>query len=333
MSPLNVPELLSDCISHLQESTADLAACAVVSRSWTYAAQSHLFRNIFISLQWPLTTPLPCLNQRCSRFLEMTSTSPHLSRFVLCLELYPEALSPENFAALLKLPFPKLRTLRILSLRPLTLALVAGMKQLLSLPSLEYYGDPSIFQHIWKRLSPSVKGIELICPGLDSSLLAPMLAAPLKIESLKVRGSRGIVRWLASDRCAFDFSHLRALHLGNNSGLLHAPAFIAAAKTLELLEIDARRGTYAIDLSPYTRLEFLHIFCGSDEHLPKVFETLRTIPRRNRIEKQLAVLRTFQGKLEVRGAPDTPVASNSIFGGQYGNQQRNSVAETGMFGF
>ncbi|KAJ6622478.1 hypothetical protein B0H10DRAFT_2431858 [Mycena sp. CBHHK59/15] len=286
----------------------------------------------------------------------MTLTSPHLSRLALCLELYPEALSPENFAAFLKLPFPKLRTLRILSLRPLTLALAAGMKQLLSLPSLEYvqircrYGDPSIFQHIWKRLSPTVKGIELKCPGLDSSLPAPTQAhagAPLKIESLKVRGSRGIVRWLASDRCAFDFSHLRALHLGNNSGLLHAPVFIAAAKTLELLEIDARLGTYAIDLSPYTRLEFLHIFCESDEHLPKVFETLRTIPRRNRIEKvrifgcsddgsrwiqqQLAALRTFRRKLEVRGAPDTPVASNSIFGVQFGLSNGIPLPKLGLF--
>jgi hypothetical protein len=95
----------------------------------------------------------------------------------------------------------------------------------------------------WKHLSPSVKGIELKCPGLDSIAPSPTLAhvgTPLKIESLKVRGSRGIVRWLASDHCAFDFSHLRALHLGNHCGLLHAPAFIASGKTLELLEMDAR---------------------------------------------------------------------------------------------
>ncbi|KAJ7513088.1 hypothetical protein B0H11DRAFT_1948640 [Mycena galericulata] len=207
------------------------------------------------------------------------------------------------------------------------------MQHLLSLTSLKCvqvrcrYGDPSIFQHIWKNLSPGIKDIELKVPGLDSSLPDPTLAhtgALLKIGSLKVRGLRGIVRWLASDRCPFDFSHLRALHLGTNPSILHSPALIAAAKTLEMLTIEARLGTYAVDLSPYARLEFLDIYCDSDEHLPKALETLRTIPRGNRIKKvrifgcsddgsrwikkQFPALQTLGQNLEAPGVLDSPLA-------------------------
>ncbi|KAJ7117626.1 hypothetical protein C8R44DRAFT_199246, partial [Mycena epipterygia] len=280
---------------HLHASPTDLAACSLVQRSWRYAAQSHIFRDLRLSIAPNCTRPLGHLERRSTQLLELFSASNRLTRFAVRLDLDPGVLSSVTFAAVARCPFPKLRTLHMSTMRDLTLPLVAGMQNLLSTPSLHRIQlscpyDLDMFPRIWETTAPGIRHVELNCYDADSD---PVPNAPsndtrprIPIESLNLVAYEGITRWLVAPRCLFDFGHLKALRLClNNIALLRVPAFSAAAATLELLDVSVDLVTGPVDLATYPRLTFIHIVCRPEEYLWMVLDTLGTIPHRNHIQE------------------------------------------------
>lgn len=72
-------ELLHSIISFLSDSPADWPACALVSRSWVYPAQSHIFRRLSLKSVED--------KHRLAQFLVTMEISPHLLRHVHQLHL------------------------------------------------------------------------------------------------------------------------------------------------------------------------------------------------------------------------------------------------------
>ncbi|KAJ7286232.1 hypothetical protein C8J57DRAFT_1287086 [Mycena rebaudengoi] len=304
MSPLDIPELVAECIGYLEASPTDLAACSRVQHSWTYTAQSHIFRSILISVRVRPILQGPCdrqctLDERCMQLLELLSASPHLTTFVVYLELDPTLLSPASFATLAQCPFPKLRKLRMSTSDLLTGPLVAGMQRLLSTPSLHHIQlysevDVDLFPRIWDSAALSIRRMLLSLHSftkIDSATVSSLPPATRKIpiESLALICSPGPMHWLMAppDQVPFDFSHLKVLHLPtNNTALLRAPAFAAAAATLELLNLEVDWTLRpAVNLAAFSCLATIHIACTSWKCLPMVIDTLRTISPTNRIRE------------------------------------------------
>ncbi|KAJ7496404.1 hypothetical protein FB451DRAFT_1207727 [Mycena latifolia] len=278
-SPLNIPELLGECISYLHESVGDLAACAVVRRSWTYAAQSHLFKVIGIGLH----KSREALDRRYARFLDIVAASPHILRFAMRLEVYPEALQPHTFS-------------RPASSR-LSLEYSAGIQQLLSLPRLgcvRLHGEfraPGMFEHIWRRAAPGIKHWQ---PLVNSVPPPGSAMRGLQLESLTIGGYSAISRFLGAGPWVFDLSRLKALYVCLDDPFLRSSGFATLTPTLEVLEFVRGRG--CVDLSLCTRLARLHIRCsrGSRSHepyLPMIMDTLSTLPPDNRVQ-EIAVTST-----------------------------------------
>ncbi|KAJ7696799.1 hypothetical protein B0H17DRAFT_1053111 [Mycena rosella] len=243
-SPLDIPELAERCISLLHDSYDDLVACATVKRSWTYFAQSYLFKDVGLSIE----------DGSCARLLDVFTDSPHLIRFVLRMNVWVEFMSPEEFAALAALPFLNIRVLHICSRREPSSQAATAIQQFLALPRLEYVKlkytlrDLDQFERTLERASPSIKHL-LLC--LESTQGSPALVFPspktrttttqtrMQISSLRMVGDSTFLRWLATGRSAIDLSRLRTLDLrGCDSTILCTPAFASAAAGLEVLHVD-----------------------------------------------------------------------------------------------
>ncbi|KAJ6567112.1 hypothetical protein B0H19DRAFT_1374428 [Mycena capillaripes] len=283
---LDIPELISRCLCFLDGSS--VAACAFVNRSWRYAAQPHLFREITIGL----------CNEQCTRFLQVIDASPHLSRFVVRLEFQPGKLSPKNFAVLVQLPLPKLRILCISMLFEMELSerLADGIQRLLSLSGLHsiqlrcWYNDPPLFHHMWARAAQSIRHVWLSCPNLAQVLLPrsdARVRAGIPLESLTVNGD-GIHHWLGMGHSPFDFGHLKALHLFCKPAVLRMPAFASALAKIELLDVEAPWPKGAVDLSAYQRLDSFRVRCRTSD-LSCVAEALglASIPNEIRVREIL----------------------------------------------
>ncbi|KAJ7746426.1 hypothetical protein B0H14DRAFT_3605951 [Mycena olivaceomarginata] len=93
-SPLGISELLNQCIGLLHESPSDLAACALVSRSWVPAAQSRIFKSLSITA--PSTAQNTRLWSRCQATLR---GSPHLIRYIHSLSVSSTSMLYDTFAA------------------------------------------------------------------------------------------------------------------------------------------------------------------------------------------------------------------------------------------
>ncbi|KAJ7867089.1 hypothetical protein B0H14DRAFT_3590977 [Mycena olivaceomarginata] len=168
-SPLDVGELLENCIAHL--STArDLKSCSLVSRRWVYTAQSQLFRA-------PSRLTLRRVNIRSnitediswSTFLDILDDSPHLIRHIRCLTTgFLWANEPE-FSRICLFPFTHLHEIDFMCHYTLSPPFIAALQQLFSLPSLRRVGLCGVFSHredfirLWDRCSPGITHLSLRC--------------------------------------------------------------------------------------------------------------------------------------------------------------------------
>ncbi|KAJ7628349.1 hypothetical protein FB45DRAFT_1028443 [Roridomyces roridus] len=165
---MEIPELLHYSLQYLDACPASLTACAVVHRSWTFTAQSHLFRHVFLAIYWG--DPDLDLDRRCSLLLTALSASPHLARFVCSLEITPERLSSEVLEALLNIPLAMLHTLYLAYAWPQNYT-VPAMERLVSIPTLQHVQihyqhaeSPNTFQRLNRNLSPKITKMEVFRP-------------------------------------------------------------------------------------------------------------------------------------------------------------------------
>ncbi|KAJ7096824.1 hypothetical protein C8R44DRAFT_812328 [Mycena epipterygia] len=243
-------------INFLHDSPEDWRACALVSRSWVYAAQAHIFRHIPFSVDDRLS----------ARFLATVDASPHLIRHIRRVDV-DLGLSPETCIALCNLPFTHLERVDLAFARP-TPPCTLAVQQLLSLPTLCrpcIIGDDveaHAFSQIWARCSATLKHLELYIwrfPKNFSPRNHPR--SPLRLESLNVRDRidvdlRG---WLTHPDCPFDFSDLRHVSIDTNTELLVSQKFRSAFQTIQTLDLMCYYTIPTLDMSLLPRLAVLRI--------------------------------------------------------------------------
>ncbi|KAJ7118371.1 hypothetical protein C8R44DRAFT_878965 [Mycena epipterygia] len=252
------PELVDHIIGFLSNygDIDDLLACSLVSRSWVYPAQSHIFREInCMSMLGSLD------KHRWTRFQQTTKNSPHVIRHVRQLHVYASSLHTETFGVICTFPFTHLQRTSIYTSR-LTPSDAIALQHLLGLPTLRRvllhcdFAEP--FLCIWDRCSSGPKDIEL--RGCNNSLQqSPIHLCPssVRVESLQCRTAH-FDDWLMHTLCPFEFSGLRFLSMVTRKDILRSPNFLPAHGTIEALEfvIDA---TTQADLSSLSQLASLRM--------------------------------------------------------------------------
>ncbi|KAJ7797209.1 hypothetical protein B0H14DRAFT_61090 [Mycena olivaceomarginata] len=167
-SPLDVGELLENCIAHLSNAR-DLKSCSLVSRRWVYTAQSQLFRapsrltlrrvniggNITEDISW-------------STFLDILDDSPHLIRHVRCLTTGSLWIYTPEFSRICLFPFTHLHEINVMCHYRLSPPFIAALQQLFSLPSLRRVGLDGVFSRedfirLWDLCSPGITHLSLRC--------------------------------------------------------------------------------------------------------------------------------------------------------------------------
>ncbi|KAJ7720988.1 hypothetical protein B0H14DRAFT_3008224 [Mycena olivaceomarginata] len=98
-------ELTDHIIGFLHDSPSDWPACALVSRSWVYATQAHIFRCLYLLSDGGTN------ERRWARFLELCAKSPDLTRHVrqLGVTIFGQRrMSTETFLSICTFPFTRL---------------------------------------------------------------------------------------------------------------------------------------------------------------------------------------------------------------------------------
>ncbi|KAJ7436615.1 hypothetical protein FB451DRAFT_1307090 [Mycena latifolia] len=281
-SPLQIQELLDQCIEFLCDSPTDLKACALVSRSWTSAAQAQLFSQI--STRSPWSTDPWC---RLQQILQ----TPHLIRHIHQLHLNWRELSIETFSAICEFPFTHLHSVYIRHLSPVPPSVGIAMKELLSRPTLRrititaYFQESSNFRQIWDLCSPNIRHLEFYCSlgSFDSSGPLPHRGCTRRtLESLRIGTVRDIDTWLMDDQCPFDISCLKVFSIYGSDGVIRWQQFSSSLRTIEVLDFHLW-AVPVLDLSAFPNLMLVRMELGTASRLQGVLDTLSTIPRASRI--------------------------------------------------
>ncbi|KAJ6525908.1 hypothetical protein DFH09DRAFT_1416188 [Mycena vulgaris] len=174
-------ELVNHIIDFFHDTPTDLKACALVSRAFVYAAQSHIFKKLSIrNYGPPISKTAATLLSRCQETLH---TSPHLVQHRLTL--YPRPMSLETFSAICNFT--------------LSLPFAIALQRLFSPPTLRFvsleclYGDPSTFMQIWDRCAPDLKHLGLRCSQTSTEVFHPTShrwPAPIRPESFEAQVGR-----------------------------------------------------------------------------------------------------------------------------------------------
>ncbi|KAJ6568078.1 hypothetical protein DFH09DRAFT_438653 [Mycena vulgaris] len=299
LSALDVQELLDRCIDFRAHSRYDLLACALVSRSWAAAAQSHLFREVLFNMDryssellwWQLRGTL--------------SASPHLIRHIRLLFVNSDALTTPGFLEICNFPFTHLKDVYIHQSNDVTLVRAMGMQQLFSLPSLRrvgflcYYIEAASFPRIWERSAAGVRHLQVCCDELSTEPLVFTSTdhdvPSIVLESLQLASGNvistleGVGDWLMNALCPFDLSSLRVLSIGWHTQILRWQRITPALQTLEAIDFrfDDTQITHdtLVDLSLLPNLILLRMCIPFPEHHPRALDTLATIGSASRIRK------------------------------------------------
>ncbi|KAJ7462998.1 hypothetical protein FB451DRAFT_1266540 [Mycena latifolia] len=283
---LSIQELVEQCIEFLRDSVSDLQACALVSPSWTPAAQALIFKEV---------STKPGSSQRSwARLHQTLYTSPHLIRYIHRLRLDSHALSDETFSAICEFPFTHLHYASLVYGGDMSLPVGLSIQQLLSLPAIKRvklatsFTDPSIFLRIWDRCSSSLTHMELFCVQTSTQAMPPILqrfAGRVALESFSIVGVLNLMAWLMHDLCPLDVSHLKTLSTGMGmeaDELLRSHKFAPALRTIEALDTFSQAG--AIDLSALPNLVLIRMLVQSTSW-QSALDTLSTLPASSHVRK------------------------------------------------
>ncbi|KAJ7448521.1 hypothetical protein FB451DRAFT_1567222 [Mycena latifolia] len=260
-SPLDLQELIEHCIAFLPDSPSNLRACALVSRSWVYGAQSRIFRDIdFTSGQKNEA------DATWSRLHQTLDGSPHLIHHVRRLHITSGVLSDVALSTVCSFPFTQLVYAEILYPVRMPGSVQTAIEELLSRPTLRRLrieANFPEFSQIWGRCSPSIRHMELSCfrsSRLDVDPIPPRRFPHTPLESLRLGSCSLIDDRLLHDMCPLDMSHLKALSLSHmNGGVLRWPKFTSALGTIEVLDLGFAAYGNVIDLSALTSLTIIRL--------------------------------------------------------------------------
>ncbi|KAJ6573854.1 hypothetical protein DFH09DRAFT_382398 [Mycena vulgaris] len=301
-NPLEITDLAEYCVDFL-DSVADLRAAALVHRSWTYAAQAHIFSKI------DLTNPpqnhrrgrWASLNHACTRLLDALAVSPHLVNFVLFLSIDLHLLLEITLKRISQHRFPRLYELQLTGYEGSSTGVSAPLQQLLSLHSLKRLHiagnlGPAVFPLIWRHCSQSIEHLTLdriwmsktsVAASDDNLDLGPdrrrITLKTLHVVFPKDDTARTIEGWLqGDDGCPFDFSKLKMADLDLNTNLLEWNTFAPGFATMDVLMIRVRRSM--LPLTSFEALVHLEILI---EDFPAGLQTVASISQRNQIKTLL----------------------------------------------
>ncbi|KAF7314913.1 NmrA domain-containing protein [Mycena indigotica] len=162
--PLLIPELIDLFFWHIHTSKQDLAHCALVTRAWTYPAQTHLFRLIRFHDAPDAWTPL----------LLALADSPHLVQHVRRLHIVVADDTSRSFDDALERIERILHRSNIESItfaylkKVLTTRSLRALRSLLRLPSLKAVAlqcmFPSLgeFAALWSSCSTNIRHLKLV---------------------------------------------------------------------------------------------------------------------------------------------------------------------------
>ncbi|KAK6969351.1 hypothetical protein R3P38DRAFT_3146395 [Favolaschia claudopus] len=235
-NPLEIQELLDDCIGLLHASTSALLACALVARSWVNTAQANLFRNPLAS-----TPEFASSNVRVLQFLHALHSNPILARRVHELDLIVNHLNvhPSTLDNMGTLDFANLRRLYIDIEEHIAPELV---EPLLSSPCLQYLHlrTPETFTalaRVWECCSPTIRHFDLVCR--EEHAQVPPTAHPIYLKSLCLTPRQ----W--DDTCPlqprsrllhpFDLSQLTAIAIDE---AVSVPWDSICAENIEILDVN-----------------------------------------------------------------------------------------------
>ncbi|KAJ7478453.1 hypothetical protein FB451DRAFT_1557106 [Mycena latifolia] len=292
INPLRIQELLDQCIDFLRDSPTDLKACAMVARSWSFAAQVHIFGQIYLGIG------LIRSDDPWNRLHDALRLSPHLIRHIRRLTLDSGSLTPEAFSTVCEFSFTHLRSVSIYD-REAHLTAGLAIQQLLSLPTLThvkivvFFRTPSSFLQIWESCSPIISHLVLHCHPFSLEAgrpIPPSHTRPITLNTLKVGPQAFIHDWLRDDLCPLDVSRLRGLSLvyGQHE-LFRWQRFAPALRTIEVLDFCPKGFPEIMDFSALPNLIIVRV--GGIGHITglglqqslDVFSTIRSPTRIRKI--------------------------------------------------
>ncbi|KAJ7912733.1 hypothetical protein B0H13DRAFT_2006338 [Mycena leptocephala] len=287
-TPFTVQELVNRCVDFLGDSTPDLKACALVSRSWVYPAQAHVFREIWIAERDPSESTHEVLWDRLQETLE---TSPHLIRHIRRLEI---VVNGQWLSKLCNFPFTHLEHVQTVLRGEFTLEAALAFRQLFSLPTLRSVNlegtkspESTTFVKIFERCSPAVRKLELDFFGDPPfSAVSETPAAPIPLASLMIATFGAINRPFLPGLHPFSTSNLKAFKIESSYEIVWHE-LEPAIKTIEILSIRVQ-SHISLNLSAFPRLSVLYIHTGTlginDEVQGEIINTvLSTIPTEHNI--------------------------------------------------
>ncbi|KAJ7779745.1 hypothetical protein B0H16DRAFT_1499736 [Mycena metata] len=265
-TPFAIQELVDLCIDFVCYLPADLAACALVSRSWVHTAQRRLFAEVRIQpeLGW-------------SRLQDALHRSPHLIRHIHHLELIATLPSICGF------PFTHISSIVIRFEALLDEEKALALQQLFSLPTLRRItfqcnsAVRTVWLKVWERVSPTIKHLHIGCWEGNrgpSDALSTLPATPINLDSLRIDHLDGFAGWIGNH-----FGGLKVLSLGIVVRVAWSE-FVSAAPNLEALDIVITSSSPQFDLTSLSRLSLLRlsVITATNEALVTLDGLLESIP-------------------------------------------------------
>ncbi|KAJ7159453.1 hypothetical protein C8R46DRAFT_1354188 [Mycena filopes] len=273
---LQIPELCEHITTHLGSST-DLRTCALLTKTFTFAAQRRLFHDIILDPRcrtfyelYPSSASASAEDDACRRLCLVLKATPHLLPFVRRLRVTCGAEAAVERLATVQ--FPNLDEVVFYRGHGGTLeeSTLAAMRSIIGLPTIRRVGllfprfrNADDFRHIF-QLKPHLEFLRCHMFKLQAleSKLTDRGAPTTTIKELQIIQSE-------SDAMAnsFDFSRLEKLECDVRL-LAHSDAevLVLSRSTLTCLKIGARNGFYDFrppyhthPLSGLSALRSLHI--------------------------------------------------------------------------
>ncbi|KAJ7032194.1 hypothetical protein C8F04DRAFT_1108129 [Mycena alexandri] len=260
-TPFAVQELVDHCIDFLHDSRAALTACALVSQSWVYAAQRHLFAEVHLPSQ---ATGIAQTERSWARFKDIIHRSPHLIRAIHRLHINATYFSYTSLSDICGLPFTGLTCVVFKMKTLITDPRATALQQLFSVPSLRrvqlngIYVTQAAWLTIWEQFSPTIKHLELSCTGHSSHTFDPLPVGRAPIVLISLRITRlPVTGWVKNS-----FHGLKVLSLGPEAKVAWSE-FAPVSHTLQALDIVittySKAASSTFDLASFPKLSLLRI--------------------------------------------------------------------------
>ncbi|KAJ7469699.1 hypothetical protein FB451DRAFT_1255304 [Mycena latifolia] len=301
---LGTSELRSYILDFLHDSKEDLQSCALVSRAFTFPAQSHLFHHIKIGVRFH--------DRNASiRLSEIMDAAPHLRPFVRHVTA---VMDPVMLTRIHGMNLPNVRRLNLYSDSPSTIDVLAlrVARDLLSCQSLHTlhidagFPDYAALNLLFERRSPSLHTLQLcFVTVLEPETSDPLTAAiTVRTEIIDLRlkyTSAAIAAWLLRPQCPLGLTQLRKLVVYDSLSPALVEALEAARASLEVLYLMSQDDYSGLSLAAFAALTELCLLGPPHDLIP----VIGTLPPTGGILGTL----TFITRTLHPGGPSTAVST------------------------